>query len=151
MFLHPLEVPLNGSTSVWCISRSSQFHIIFIFAEGAFCPIIQVINEDAKQYLADPSINLWGAPLVTGLPSGFRGTDHNPVRLRVLSPTPWPLSSLYFISVSVQNAMSASVVSLSFISRSEFPVSSRLAFSLIFLLLWIYLWKLLLLSHPSPD
>ena len=48
-FLQPVEVPLDGSMTLWCISRSSQFCVISKLAHGALCPIIQIINEDVEQ------------------------------------------------------------------------------------------------------
>ena len=45
-FLQPVS---NGSTSVWSISHSFQFCIMYKLAEGAVCPNIQVINEEVKQ------------------------------------------------------------------------------------------------------
>ena len=49
-FLQPLEVPLNGSTPIWCITYSSQFCVICKLAKDVLCPIIQVINEDVGEY-----------------------------------------------------------------------------------------------------
>jgi len=34
-FLQPVEVPLHGSTIIWCINCSSQFRIICRLAEDA--------------------------------------------------------------------------------------------------------------------
>lgn len=73
------------------ISYSNQFCIICKLTECPLCPIIQVAIEIAKQYLVGPGISLWGAPLVTGLPTGFHATDHNPVSLTVFSLTHCPL------------------------------------------------------------
>lgn len=42
----PVQVPLNGNTTFWCISHSSQFCVSCKLAEGALCPIVHVINED---------------------------------------------------------------------------------------------------------
>jgi len=39
-FLQPVEVPLDGSTTLWCIGHSTQLCVICSFAEGALCPII---------------------------------------------------------------------------------------------------------------
>ncbi|KAK4832039.1 hypothetical protein QYF61_020554 [Mycteria americana] len=47
--LQPVEVPLNGSTVIWCISHSSQFGVICKLAESTLYPVIQMINEDVKQ------------------------------------------------------------------------------------------------------
>ena len=47
-FLQPLEVPLNGSTTIWYVNHPSQFHIVCELAEASLGPITQVIN--AKQY-----------------------------------------------------------------------------------------------------
>ena len=48
-FLQLVQVPLNGSTTLWCIGPSSQFGVICKLAEGALCPIIQIINEIVQQ------------------------------------------------------------------------------------------------------
>ena len=48
-FLQPVEVPLDGSTTLWPISQSSQFCVICKLAEGTLWPIIQIINEDVEQ------------------------------------------------------------------------------------------------------
>ncbi|KAK4826285.1 hypothetical protein QYF61_007132 [Mycteria americana] len=48
-FLQPVQVPLDGSTTLWHISHSPQFCVICKRAEGTLCPIIQIINEDVKQ------------------------------------------------------------------------------------------------------
>ena len=49
-FLQPVEVPLKGSTPIWCTRPSSQFRIICKYAKGALYSIIQIINEEVKQY-----------------------------------------------------------------------------------------------------
>ncbi|GAB0185708.1 mitochondrial enolase superfamily member 1 [Grus japonensis] len=49
LFLQHVEVPLDGSTTLWHISHSSQHNVICRLAEGTFCPIIQIINEDVEQ------------------------------------------------------------------------------------------------------
>lgn len=49
-FIQPVKVPLKGSTTLWCVSHSSQFHIIYELAESALCPSLRVINEDVEQY-----------------------------------------------------------------------------------------------------
>lgn len=53
--LHEVQVspflqPLDGSTTLWWISHSSQFYVICKLAGGTLCPIIQIVNEDVKQY-----------------------------------------------------------------------------------------------------
>ena len=48
-FLHPVEVPPKSSTTLWCISQSSQFCTISKLAESTHCPIIQITNEDVEQ------------------------------------------------------------------------------------------------------
>lgn len=48
--VQPVEVPLDINITTWCTSCSSQFCIICELAEGALCPIVQVINEDVRQY-----------------------------------------------------------------------------------------------------
>lgn len=39
------KVPLNGSTAVCCVIHSSRFCIICELAEGAHCPIVQVLIQ----------------------------------------------------------------------------------------------------------
>lgn len=43
-FLHPFEVPLNGSTTIWSSRWSSLLCVICKFPKGAVCPIIQVMS-----------------------------------------------------------------------------------------------------------
>ena len=48
-FLQSVVVPLDGSMTLWRISHSSHFCVIYKLAEGTFCLVIQIINEDVKQ------------------------------------------------------------------------------------------------------
>ncbi|KAK4832374.1 hypothetical protein QYF61_022229 [Mycteria americana] len=48
-FLQPVKVPLDGSTTFWPISHSSQFCVISKLVKDELCLIIQIINEDAHQ------------------------------------------------------------------------------------------------------
>lgn len=52
--LRPVHMPLNGSTTIWCINQSSYFCHTCKSAEGVPCPIIQVTNEDVKQAVLAP-------------------------------------------------------------------------------------------------
>ena len=47
-FLQPVEVPLGGSATSWCLSHSSQCGIVSKLAEGALCPIIQSTSEEEE-------------------------------------------------------------------------------------------------------
>ena len=47
-FLQPVKVPLAGTTTLWCISQSSQFDVISKLAEGTLCTIVQIINEEVR-------------------------------------------------------------------------------------------------------
>ena len=47
-FLQPVVVPLDGSTTVGCISHSSQFDVICKLAESILCPVRWIINDDVK-------------------------------------------------------------------------------------------------------
>jgi len=38
--LQSVEVPLDGSTTPWSVSHSSQFYMVCKLAQGALCPII---------------------------------------------------------------------------------------------------------------
>lgn len=54
-FLQPIEIPVDGSTTLWCISHSPQFCGICTVVEATLCPIIDIINEDAGTGLStDP-------------------------------------------------------------------------------------------------
>lgn len=55
-FLQPVEVPLEGSMTLWCIIHSLQVCVISKFTEGAPCPIIPVINEDGFGGLGSPQV-----------------------------------------------------------------------------------------------
>ena len=48
IFLQPVKVPLDSSMTLWLISHSSPFCVICKLAQGALCPIVQVINEEVK-------------------------------------------------------------------------------------------------------
>ena len=48
-FLQPIEVPLDGSTTLCLSSYFSQFGVISKLGEGTRCPIIRIVNEDAEQ------------------------------------------------------------------------------------------------------
>ena len=48
-FFQPVEVLLDGSTTLQCISQSSQFGVIRKLAEGTLYLIIQIIGEDFEQ------------------------------------------------------------------------------------------------------
>ncbi|KAK4832711.1 hypothetical protein QYF61_025172 [Mycteria americana] len=48
-FLQAVEIPLDGSPTLWCIRHLSQFCVISRLAESTLSPIIQIINEDIKQ------------------------------------------------------------------------------------------------------
>lgn len=47
-FFQLVRVPLDGSTTLCCISLSSQFCITSEF-DMAICSVIQIINEDIDQ------------------------------------------------------------------------------------------------------
>ena len=68
LFLPPLPMPLNGSTTACCINHYSQFCIICRLAEGTLCPIVQVIYEDVKQC---QSYYQPQSPLVNGFQLNF--------------------------------------------------------------------------------
>lgn len=61
----PVQVLLNGSTSFWCVSLSSQLcSFITKLAQGELCPFIQDVDEDIDQDRL--STNSWGALLIKG-------------------------------------------------------------------------------------
>ncbi|KAK4810833.1 hypothetical protein QYF61_008805 [Mycteria americana] len=70
-FLQSVQVPLDGSTTLWHISHSSQICVISKLAEGTLCLIIQIINEDVEHDRTQYWGQYWGTPLVTGLQLDF--------------------------------------------------------------------------------
>ena len=77
LFLQPVKVPLDGTTTLRCISHSFQFCVIYKFAEGTLCPIIQNINEDVKQ----DQTPYWPLGYTTSYwpPTRPCATDHHPL------------------------------------------------------------------------
>lgn len=61
-FLQPLEVPLDGSTSLCSVSCSSQFCVSCKSAEDVLCPITLISNDVI--YRTGPSTDSWGTVLV---------------------------------------------------------------------------------------
>lgn len=55
--LQPVLVPLNGSTTIWCMSYSFQFCILCEVAEGAPCPRIQVRCEAVLAPVPIPGVH----------------------------------------------------------------------------------------------
>lgn len=85
-FLHPVEVPLDGSMtpatnfglSGWqndARNHFSPFYITCKLAEGMLCPIIQAINEDVKQCWSQ--YWLCGHTIMNSSSAGLRATCHN--------------------------------------------------------------------------
>ena len=48
--LQPAELPTNGSTTIGRYKTARSGWYICELADSALCPMIQVINEDVKQY-----------------------------------------------------------------------------------------------------
>ena len=74
-FLQPVEVPLDGSTTLGRISHSSQLCITCKLAEDMLCPISQVINEDVEKDW--PQYWFLGYSATYWPPTGLRAMDHN--------------------------------------------------------------------------
>jgi len=70
-FLQPVEVPLDGNTSLQCVSHSSQNCIISKLAEGKAysVPSFRSLMKTLKR--TGSSIDLWGTPLDIGLQLEF--------------------------------------------------------------------------------
>ncbi|KAK4831590.1 hypothetical protein QYF61_018350 [Mycteria americana] len=68
-FLQPVKVPLDASTTLWCISHSSQFCVISKLAEGTLCPSSRSLMKMLNRMR--PNIDPWATPLVTGLQLDF--------------------------------------------------------------------------------
>lgn len=79
LFLQSVKIHLDGSMNLWCTSHLSQFCIICEFAEGAFSPIILVINEDVEHYW--PLYQCLGHTTTDWSLAGFCATDHSPLGL----------------------------------------------------------------------
>lgn len=91
---------LRNSTTIWYISHSSQFYIICKLAEGAPCPIIQIISGEFKQYFSQYSTRRYST--IDWPSAGLCATGDNPLRLVTqpafkLShcPLPRPCLSVY--------------------------------------------------------
>jgi len=72
--VRPFLQPVNGGTTIWCISHSPQFCNICKLPEDVLCPSMQVINEDVKQYWVQyqplglvAGLHLDFVPLITNL------------------------------------------------------------------------------------
>ncbi|KAK4823457.1 hypothetical protein QYF61_002293 [Mycteria americana] len=66
--LQAVEVPLDGSTTIWRISHSSQVCIVCEFTADAPCLIVEVINEDVEQHWLQLERKVKIASPITGEP-----------------------------------------------------------------------------------
>lgn len=64
-FVRPVAVSPAGSTALWHISRSSQFRVISKLSATSSRPLMKTLNRTR------PSVDPWGAALVTGLQLDF--------------------------------------------------------------------------------
>ena len=48
--LQPVQVPLNGISSFYCINHTTQLGVICKLAKGVLNPIVYVVDKDIKQY-----------------------------------------------------------------------------------------------------
>lgn len=79
LVLRSVEILLNGSTTVWCISHLSQFCIVCKLAGGALSPIIYGINEEVKQFWTQ--YQFLGYTTTQWPPSPLYSARHNPLSL----------------------------------------------------------------------
>lgn len=56
LFLQPVKVPLDGSTTLECVKHSSQFYLFCKFAEVTLCSPTLVTNDHVKQYWPNDSL-----------------------------------------------------------------------------------------------
>ena len=89
--LQPVQVSLNGSTALQCISHLSQFCVISELAEGTLCPFIQVNDEVEQDWAA-----YWPLGNTTSYrpPTRLSAADDNPLSSAIqtiLNPPPCPL------------------------------------------------------------
>jgi len=80
-FLQPVEVPLDSSMTLWCVSHSSQFRIISKLAEGTLCPITQIISKDVEKDWTQ-----YWPPVYTASywpPARLRAADHHPLGMAI--------------------------------------------------------------------
>lgn len=98
--LQSVQVPLNGSTAIWCANHSSQFCTICTFAEGALCPIFHIANKDVKQHW--PQYQHPGYTTSDWSQAGLSAADNSALSLAVLPGfnPPHCLFSLCFVSLT---------------------------------------------------
>lgn len=90
-FFQPVEVPLNGTTTISCISCSSWFCATCELSGEALCPTAQVIDGDIQHHwpqgqTPEDTISDWS-------PAVLCASDHNPLSSavqRVFSPPHCP-------------------------------------------------------------
>lgn len=81
LFLQSIDVLVNCSTAIWCISPSNKFFIICNLSESALYPIIQAINTTGIYHPASiPEVCHW-----------LLATYHAVVQL-VLNPSHYPVT-----------------------------------------------------------
>lgn len=97
-FAQPVQIPLNGSTTLWWISHSLCW-VVGHFVEGALCLIIWLVNEDVEQYWC----RYWPLGYITGdqTPAGHRAADDNPWNLAVQFLVSRCLPSILTLSMRV--------------------------------------------------
>ena len=61
----PADASLNGSTTLWRISYSSQFHVISKLSATSCRPLMKMLDRPG------PSVDPWGTILVAGLKVDF--------------------------------------------------------------------------------
>lgn len=75
-FVQLVEVPLDGSATLWFVSHSSKFFVTSRLAEGTHSvpssrPLLKTLNRVSYCipviFYSSPCIDLWGTSLVLGL------------------------------------------------------------------------------------
>lgn len=103
-FLQLDEVSLNDRTTLWQISYSFPFCVIWKTAESVLCPFIQVINEEVKEYWSQYQPLEYTTSDHHCFPAEHCLTDHNPLILEfhlLLCLLILQISSLYCFNLSM--------------------------------------------------
>jgi len=85
--LQPVKVPLNGISSLQCVSRTTQLGVVGRLAEGALSPSVHVTDKDVKQHW--PQYQPLRHTTRHWSPPGHRAIDCNFLSASI-EPVPYP-------------------------------------------------------------
>ncbi|PKU43757.1 hypothetical protein llap_5947 [Limosa lapponica baueri] len=108
--LKPVQVPLDGTPSLQCVSRTTQFGVISKLAEGALYLTLHVSDKGVKQHWSQ--YKLLRNAICHWFPHGYLAADHKSLSAAI-QPIPYPLSGPSIKSISLhfrdQDAMKDSI------------------------------------------